>query len=154
MVQVASVHSVPTSTGWRRRICLHNYSPDAIWYQALWFRMCFTIWVSNVRTAGAMPLRGTSARRKQTPPHLQTQAEELALLQQLQRDSSVCMQHEYGYAAHHRKKSPTPGSWGSKFSPCFLKAMGQSGWVWLRRVRPLLSSYLCPQGPQANYLLT
>lgn len=44
------------------------------------------------RTAGAMPLRGTSAHRKQAPPHLQTQAEELALLQQLQREihQSVC----------------------------------------------------------------
>lgn len=68
------------------------------------------------------------------------------------RDSSVCMQREYGYRAQNQKKNPAQGSWGSKISPCFLKAVGQSGWVWLWRVRPLLSSYFCPQGPQANHL--
>lgn len=150
MVQVASVPSVLTSTGRHRRICSHNYLQDAIGYQALWFGIRFPISVSDLQTVGAMPVLGASTQRKQAPPHLQTQAEELALLRQSQREfhQSVCSVN----MAQNQKKSPAQGSWGSKFSPCFLKAVGQSGWVWLWRVRPLLSSYFCPQGPQANHL--
>lgn len=92
MVQVASVPSVLTSTGWHRRVCLHNYLQDAIRYQALWFGIWFPISVSDLQTVGAMPVLGASEQRKQAPPHLQTQAEELALLRQSQGEihQSVC----------------------------------------------------------------
>lgn len=39
------------------------------------------------------------------------------------------------WVCQHQKKSPASGSWCSKFSSCFLKAAGHSGWVWLWRAR-------------------